>query len=155
MGLTEWVATLWLWVVGANGLTGYSDTNPTIFVQYVPHSFFEELVCKPVDDSTCPAVATTVPIGTVYVIFIDEKYTGSRKAFVSSLVLHELVHVAQFEAKLKLETCEDLEKWETEAYSIQNLFLVKTGSPPVINMASSACLDEQLKELVELEVLDD
>ncbi len=101
-------------------LSGYNAPAEPPSLSFEPHSFFVERVCV---GRECNAVGW---YNDEHVIYIDKKYQFDESRFVSSLIVHELVHHLQhLSARFDSLSCEDSLTREREAYHIQNEYLLQ------------------------------
>lgn len=108
-----------------HALSGYPIPEQLPEVHVVPQALIAELVCK----APCRVQAFYHPD---FGVFVDEKLKLEGDFYAASILLHELVHHAQqvsehFE-RLPSE-CHRRTAAESEAYEIQNKFLVLHQSP--------------------------
>lgn len=128
----ETVAILASW---AGLLSGYP--TPDAEVQFAPHEFFVERSCGGVD---CNVVGAYFDAEAPHVVYIDEKYRDDKRPFVLSLIVHELVHAAQWQSgEFDSTNCEQSLQRERQAYYVQNEYLVRNGHMPVIRSSVGVC----------------
>ena len=108
-----------------HALSGYPIPEQLPEVHIVPQTFIAELVCK----APCRVQAFYHPD---FGVFVDEKLKLDGDFYAESILLHELVHHAQQVSgrfKRLPSECQRRTAAESEAYEIQNKFLVLHQSP--------------------------
>src|SRR5258706_6087049 len=112
-------------LVAIQALSGYPIPGQLPEVHVVPQSFIAELVCK----ASCRVQAFYHPD---FGVFVDEKLKLEGDSYAESILLHELVHHAQqVSGRFERLPSECLRRTaaESEAYEIQNKFLILRHSP--------------------------
>ena len=113
------VAKLLLFIAGA---TGYELTAPPPAVSFQPTAALEQRVCG----RPCPVYAV---FDSEDGILLDRRLDLSSDGYARSVLLHELVHFAQWKkAGHAAGDCPEWMKRESEAYRIQFLWLA--NQPP-------------------------
>jgi hypothetical protein len=127
-------------LVAIHALSGYPIPEQLPEVHVFPQALIAELVCK----APCRVQAFYHPD---FGVFVDEKLKFEGDFYAESILLHELVHHAQqvsgrFE-RLPSE-CHRRTAAESEAYEIQNRFLILHDSPHRIpvNRLALPCPEE-------------
>jgi len=105
----------------------------------VSHERIEEMVCH----AKCGALAAYRPGEGIY---LDEGLKPEKQLFDRSILLHELVHYVQdlSDEHGDMRPCQRWYQREQEAYAIQKIFLMLTGSPTRVGYSArkSTCDDE-------------
>ena len=102
-------------------LTSYTNPGTLPNLEYRPHTFFVENVC--LGQAKCNVAGWYDDDGTIY---LDERVKGQEDAMTRSLIVHELVHYLQdLSGKFDPDSCDDHNKREREAYSVQRQYLNK------------------------------
>lgn len=116
-------------------LSGYAMPAAPPEVEYRPHSFFVEEVCR---SERCRTLAWYNHNGTVY---IDDRLRERADKFSHSLLVHELVHYLQDKSgKFHNTDCVDHVKREREAYAIQREYVARAyGQVAYIRMVLPPC----------------
>ena len=116
-------------------LSGYAKPVELPALSFQPHSFFVERVCG---GRECKAVGW---YNDEDVIYIDAKYKDDDSRFVSSLIVHEMVHHLQhLSGRFDSLSCEDSLKREREAYYIQNEYILQAhASFALIRPGPTSC----------------
>src|SRR5258708_6045893 len=129
-------------LVAIQALSEYPIPGQLPEVHVVPQSFIAELVCK----ASCRVQAFYHPD---FGVFVDEKLKLDGDFYAESILLHELVHHAQ-QVRGGFERLPSECQWtaaESEAYEIQNKFLVFHQSPHRIPVRRFAlpCPEERIE----------
>jgi len=116
-------------------LSGYAKPEELPLIRYEPHAFFVERVCG---GRECKAVGWYNDEGVIY---IDAKYQCDDSRFVSSLIVHELVHHLQLlSGRFDSHSCDDSLKREREAYHIQNEYILQAhASIALVRPGPTSC----------------
>ncbi len=110
------IAVLLSWTVS---LTDYPHPDTPPQIEYRPHSFFVEHAC--LGNEKCKVGGWYNNDGIVY---IDERVKGQEDAVTRSLFVHEFTHYLQdLSGKFDNNSCEDHQKREREAYSVQRRYI--------------------------------
>jgi len=118
MDITKMITVLLSWTIY---LTSYPHPEVSPALEYRPHEFFVENVC--LGHKKCSVAGWYDDNGT---IFLDERVKGQYDAMTRSLIVHELVHYLQdLSGKFDAESCDDHNRREREAYSVQRQYLNK------------------------------
>lgn len=141
--MTDLYAALLSWAVT---LSGYPVPAEPPVVVAKPHAFFVQQAC---DGQECKVLGWYAGGKKVYV---DETLDPQNNLFDSSIVVHEMVHylqgVARGDDELKpgaafnvAPSCDQLVKWEREAYAVQREYVLRYGSlvPVGVSMAHAHC----------------
>jgi hypothetical protein len=127
--MSELYAVLLSWAVT---LSGYPAPGQPPEVLARPHSFFVERACN---GRECKVMGWYAGGRNVY---IDERLDAEKDLLASSIVVHEMVHYLQAVARgddtLKdgaafstAPSCEQIVRWEHEAYAAQREFILQYG----------------------------
>lgn len=112
------IAVLLSWTVS---LTNYPHPDKPPVIEYRPHSFFVEHACG--GNEKCRVGGWYDNKGIVY---IDERVMGQEDPVTRSLYVHEFTHYLQdLSGKFDNSNCEDQQKREREAYSVQRRYINK------------------------------
>ncbi len=118
MDSTKMITVLLSWTVH---LTSYPHPEAPPELEYRSHEFFVENVC--LGQKKCRVAGWYDDNGT---IFLDERVKGNDDAMTRSLIVHELVHYLQnISGKFDPESCDDHNRRQREAYSVQRQYLNK------------------------------
>jgi len=89
----ELIAYLLTWAVF---YTGYPAPDVQPVIEYVPHQFLVQEMCRGVDTPEYPCKTRAMYNDNIDgVIFLNEMYIGKKDAAVKSIVVHEMVHYLQ------------------------------------------------------------
>jgi hypothetical protein len=149
--MSELFAILLSWAVT---LSGYPAPLHPPEVLMRPHSFFVENACK---GRECKVMGWYAGGRNLY---IDERLDPEKDLLASSVVVHEMVHYLQAVARgddvLKdgaaystAPSCEQIVRWEREAYAAQREFILKYGRylPVGASMLHAHCEKEHPEKL--------
>ncbi len=135
MDMTATIAALLSW---ASLISGYPEPDHPPTLEYQPHTFFVKEACG---GQECKAVGW---YNDKDVIYIDDRLRGENSTFISSLIVHELVHYLQdYSGKFNTFSCADQIAREREAYAVQREYVAKAhGEAQFQIMRPPLCIDK-------------
>ena len=118
--MNELYAILMSWAVL---LSGHPTPVQMPDMVTVPHSYLVQAACR---GEECKVMGWFPPGNTIY---LDERLDPNDSLYAASVVVHEMVHYLQYEARggRGFINCEDTIQLEREAYQAQRDFLVRYG----------------------------
>jgi hypothetical protein len=119
--MNELYAVLMSWAVSLSGL---SPPGAMPNVERVSHEYLVKSACN---GSECKVLGWFPP---GQIIYVDDRMNVQDDLLASSIVVHEMVHFLQFEARDELPPpdCETILAMERQAYLVQRQFLQMYGS---------------------------
>lgn len=115
-------------------LSRYPKPTASPELQYKPHRFFVDNACA---GRECAVIGWYNDGGVIYV---DEALRSRDSLFVSSLIVHELVHYLQHvSGEYSSDSCADSVHREREAYEVQRGYIVAHGTLPLVRTHHRAC----------------
>ena len=117
-------------------LSGYPAPDYLPVVEYKSHEWFMKEACY---GGPCDVIGW---YRDTNIIYLDVKLKDDESAYVASLVVHELVHVLQHRSGKfpnSRKDCKQHYEREREAFSVQNSYLARVGSPAMVFRQPAAC----------------
>ena len=135
--MSDLYATLLSWAVT---LSGYPAPAVPPVVVAKPHAFFVDNACN---HRECKVLGWYAGGRNLY---IDEALDPEDSLFASSIVVHEMVHYLQAVARgdsalaggaafSAVPSCQQIVRWEFEAYAVQREYITRYGSALTVGSA--------------------